>query len=349
MRPPLPQEDLDLVLSLTPEVWSRFRGARVFVTGGTGFIGSWLLEVIQRANTVLDAKIETIVLTRDPRAATERAPALFGMHGLTLVQGDVTNFDAPIGGFDLCIHAAAEVATAGTNSDQLKVFDGIVSGTARVLQACSKGGAAHVLLTSSGAVYGTQPPALSHVDEGFAGAPDPLDPSNAYGQGKRAAEWLASEHAARTGASVAVARIFALVGPNMPLDAAFAAGNFVRDTLAGRPIHIKGDGRPLRSYLYIADACAWLLRIAASGKRGQAYNVGSESEISISSLAHAVGRASGTKPQVHVLGRADESVLPPRYVPATSKARGELGLAEYTALDQALIKTINWSRSAAMP
>ena len=348
-RPALPRDDLHDILALTPQVWPRLRGSRVFITGGTGFIGTWLLEAIQLANAALAAGVETVVLSRDPAAALQRAPKLFASEGLTLVEGDITRLPTGLGAFDFCIHAATDVGAAVDPLRQRRLFEHIAVGTACVLEACEKVGARRILLASSGAVYGTQPPALAHVDESFAGAPDMLDPNAAYANGKRAAEWLASEHAARTGAGVVIARIFALLGPHLPLHGHLAAGNFVGDAIAGRPLEIKGDGRPLRSYLYIADACVWLLRLLVDGRSGEAYNVGSQAAVSIASLAEAVVEAAGIELPVRV--RADaglDAALPPRYVPCTLKARSEFGLAEYTALAPALLKTVAWSRLAAM-
>lgn len=339
------------MVSLTPEVWALLRGSRVFVTGGTGFIGSWLLEVMQRANATQAADIDLVVLSRDPQGARRRAPALFCAGGARLVHGDVTSLPAGLGTFDVCIHAATDVAAAADPLRQRQLFEQIVSGTAQVLDACEKARARRILLASSGAVYGTQPATLEHVDEAYAGAPDPLDPRAAYAHAKRAAEWLAAEHASRTGAFVAIARIFALLGPGLLLDGHLAAGNFIGAAIAGRPLDIQGDGRPIRSYLYVADACVWLLRLLAGGRSGEAYNVGSQDAVSIGDLAEAVRRAAGVTLPVRVLGGAGAatSVPPPRYVPSTEKARSELGVAEYTELGPALRKTIDWSRSAATP
>lgn len=347
MRKPLPTKDLDEVIERTADVWSAFARARLFITGGTGFIGSWLLEVVQHANRVTSARIETIALSRDPERVRAQAPHLFDAAGITLVKGDVTNFEANIGPVDLCVHAATDVADTHKAADALRVFDTGVVGARRVLDLAVKSGASRFLLTSSGAVYGKQPPAIANMPETFAGAPDPLDVSSAYGQGKRAAEWLASAYAQQHGLHVSIARIYALVGPAIPLDGPFAAGNFIRDVLAGRRIVMKGDGRPLRSYLYMADMCVWLLRMLHLGESGQAYNVGSERAISIADLAKAIeGLCDSSTAFVTGAPATDEPA--PRYVPDTSKARDALGVDEYTSLEVALLKTVNWHRTAVM-
>lgn len=344
----LPYDDLDLVLSLTPEFWSRFGGARLFMTGGTGFIGTWLLQAMQRANDRLGSKIELVVLTREPERARQQAPQVFSRADTSLLAGDVSTFAGPVGKLDLCIHAATDVGDPLKAGNPIKVFDSIVLGTRRVLDLAHASGVSRFLLTSSGAVYGPQPASLERVPETYNGAPDPLQPNAAYGNGKRAAEWLAAAHAAQAsqaGFESCIARIFALIGPGLPLNGPFAAGNFMRDALAGQAIKVQGDGRPLRSYLYMADLCIWLLRILGSGASGQAYNVGSENAVSIAALARQVADAAGTGAAIKVQTTASSDAPAPRYVPDTLKARQELGLAEYTSLHTALLKTIDWSRS----
>lgn len=345
MRKPLPQEDLDFIVERTADVWPAFDRARLFMTGATGFIGSWLLEVIQHANRVRGCGIEVVALSREPDRARAQAPHLFDVPGVTLIAGDVVNFEADVGAIDLCIHAATDVADTTKAGDRLRVFDTGVIGTRRVLDLARANGASRFLLTSSGAVYGTQPATLARTPETFSGAPDPLDINTAYGQSKRAAEWLAAAYGQHGDLHVSIARIYALLGPAIPLDGPFAAGNFIRDALAGQQIAINGDGRPLRSYLYMADACVWLLRILQHGERGEAYNVGSEHEISIIELARAVERLCGSPLAAMPRAQAKDGP-PPRYIPDTTKARTALGVDEFTSLECALSKTINWSRVA---
>ncbi len=346
MRHALPEEDLDLVVSLIPEFLSCFGGARLFVTGGTGFIGSWLLESLQRANDTAGSKIKLLVLSRDPEKARRTAPHVFERADTKLIAGDVRSLQQSVGKFDLCIHAATDVTSSLQAADPLLVFDSVVEGTRRVLDLATAAGASRMLLTSSGAVYGTQPADLKFVPESYGGAPALLSTSAAYGNSKRAAEWLAAAHSRQSQLEVCIARIFAVLGPGLPLNDGFAAGNFVRDAMAGEAIRIQGDGRPLRSYLYMADLTVWLLRILGFGQVGHAYNVGSEKALSIAELAERVVSAAGKKVAVTVGQHGNEATPPARYVPETRKAREELALAEYTTIDAALRKTIAWNQEA---
>ena len=347
MRPPLPEADLDFVLAHTRPFWQQFAGARVFVTGGTGFIGAWLLEAFQHANRHLAADMELVALSRNPDHARAMAPNLFNDASIQLTSGDVSQFTPPAGHFDLCIHAAADVGDSAKAGQHAEIFNSSVTGTRRVLDFALASGARRFLLTSSGAVYGVQPPDLVRMPEIYVGAPDPLDVSAAYGNGKRAAEWLCAEAASRSPLEAVSARIFALVGPGLPMNGPFAAGNFIRDLLAGQQIKVGGDGRPVRSYLYAADVCVWLLVILQSGASGQAYNVGSEYSVSIAELAREVVKAARANPQQHgIPASPTAAALAPRYVPDTAKARQELGLKVWTPLDIALQKTLEWNHHA---
>ncbi len=344
MSPPLPPVDLDLVLTLTPSFWSKYRSARLFITGGTGFIGNWLVQTVQRANDVLDSRIELIVLSRDPKRVKNHHSNVFRRPDIQLIQGDITSFAAPEGPLDLCIHAATDVANSAQGHDPLHLFDSIVTGTRRVLDISQQKGVSRFLLASSGAVYGTQPPDLELVSEAYSGAPCPEQLSAAYGHGKRVAEWLSCSYAAQGNLDIIIARIFALLGPGIPLNGPFAAGNFIRDALAQVPILIQSDGRTIRSYLYMADLCVWLFRLLESGQSGEAYNVGSESSLSILDLANQIAKNADSVSSIEVLLPGNASSLPARYVPNTSKARQSLQLSEYTSLQSALLKSLEWNR-----
>ena len=347
MRPPLPADDLERVLSLTSALWPSFRDARVFITGGTGFIGTWLVEVLLHANRHLNAGMEIVVLSRNPAKAQVSAPHIFSDRSVAMIEGDVSYFRQPVGKFDLCIHAATDVGDTGRTKNLREIFDSTLSGTRRVLDLAENSGVKRFLLTSSGAIYGTQPPDHQRLAESFAGAPDPLNSAAAYGNAKRAAEWLSCEAMERANFQGSIARIFALVGPGLPLDGPFAAGNFIRDALNHQPIRLQGDGRTVRSYLYMLDACVWLLQILMNGDRGHAYNVGSEDEVSVMELARRVVAAAGESLPICAPPVLD-NVLPARYVPDTTKARVALSLEQYTSLDTALQKTVQWSRQAML-
>ncbi len=226
----------------------------------------------------------------------------------------------------------------------------ILTGMRQVLKFARHSGAAKLLFTSSGAVYGRQPAEISHVTEDYAGAPDTMDTRATYGHSKRLAEHLcALEQSAGSLCQAKIARCFAFVGPHLPLDAHFAVGNFIRDGLAGRAIDIQGDGTPLRSYLYAADLAVWLWTILFRGAANHPYNVGSDEAISIAQLAQLVASRFDPAPTVRIAREPVPGAAPAQYVPLCARARHELGLQVQVALPQAIERTIRWHQGRGKP
>lgn len=350
---PIIAEDIRGVLSRTAALWPELKGASVFITGATGFFGIWLVETLLAATREHALGLRILALSRDPSAFAHKAPHLAHDEAVTWVTGDVRDFSYPTGPVTHIIHAATESTSNLNASDPQTMFDVCVEGTRRVLALAREKRAARMLFTSSGAVYGRQPPDLSHVPEDFMGGPDPLDHRSAYAEGKRAAELLCGLAASDPVAPVPVtiARCFAFVGPHLPLDVHFAIGNFIRDALAGGPIRVSGDGAPYRSYLYAADLAEWLITILLHGRPGRAYNVGSEEAIAIRDLALRVATvaglpASGDHSLVTIAREAKPGAPADRYVPACRRAAKELGLAPSTSLHEAISRTIDFSRRA---
>ena len=327
MTPPLPREDLRQVLELTRPLWEEMQGGRLFLTGGTGFFGMWLAESFLFANDALGLNARAMFLTRDRAAFAAKAPHIMAHGAVELLDGDVRSFAFPPGEYTHVIHAAT---TSSAPVPPVEMLETILTGTRRVLDFASAARATKLLFTSSGAVYGPQPPELTHLPETYAGVPD-----TAYGEGKRAAELLD----APLGIEVKIARCFAFVGPHLPLDAHFAIGNFIRDALAGVPLDIRGDGTPMRSYLYAADLAVWLWTILFRGAGRRPYNVGSEEALSIADLAGKVRDLLAPALPIDMVRAPDPSRPPLRYVPATGRAGNELGLRVSIPLAEAIVKT----------
>jgi dTDP-glucose 4,6-dehydratase len=171
-----PSEDLDFVLSQTRDIWSRFSGARLLITGGTGFIGSWLVQSMQHANDSLGCNLELAVLTRNPEHARTQQPQVFARADTKIVRADVSQPMPALGRIDLCIHAATDVGDPCKAGTPLQQFDSIVGGTRRVLDAALSGGVTRFLLLSSGAIYGPQPADLERMPESYTGAASPMQP-----------------------------------------------------------------------------------------------------------------------------------------------------------------------------
>ena len=336
MNKPHPQEDLEHVLKYTRDLWEQLRGGRIFVTGSTGFFGTWLLESFANANEQLGLGAELVGLSRNPDAFLAKAPHLADRGSILLHKGDVRNFELPKGNFSHVIHAGT---TASTPVPPAEMLATIVEGTRHTLDFAVASGAKRFLFVSSGAVYGRQPREITHIPETYQGSLNTADPNHAYAEGKRIGEELVAAFHKEHYLEATIARCFAFVGPGLPLDAHFAIGNFIRDAMKGEPIRVK-DGTPYRSYLYAADLAIWLWTILFKGEVCHPYNVGSDQEITIAQLADAVASTLGGSVQPST-STPNFNSSPSCYVPDLKNSR-LLGLEVRTPLIEAISKTAQW-------
>jgi UDP-glucuronate decarboxylase len=314
------------------------KGSRIFITGGTGFFGKWLLRTIADLNESQGAGCEVTVLSRDPGGFLSNNPQYAALRWLRFIKGDIVDFTFPAEEFTHVIHAATDTSESALRNP-IAWFDQIVTGTRRTLDFAVQCGGAKCLLTSSGAVYGPQPAGMSRIPEIYSGAPDVTDIKSVYGQAKRAAEQLCTLYHHQYGLHATVARCFAFVGEYLPLNGHFAIGNFINDALHGDTIKIKGDGSPIRSYLHGEDLAIWLFTILERGKPAYPYNVGSDQAVTIANLAALVGNLiSPGKPVIIENARPDYAGRS-RYIPDISRAREELGLNVRITLEEAIMRT----------
>lgn len=333
-------EDLDHIIDRTEPIWRELGSERLFVTGGTGFFGKWLLESLLHANTRLGLKMSALVLTRNPDAFRADAPRLAASPSIALHIGDLSDFTFPEGSFSHVLHMGTTSSTATFNNEApLAKYVNIVRGTERTLEFAVRCRASRFLHTSSGAVYGKQPNDIAHIPETFAAAPDPAVTAAAVGHSKRIAEFLTAAYGEKYGIQATTARCFSFIGPHLPTDIHYAVGNFIRDALAGGPVMVKGDGSQQRSYLYAADLVIWLMTIMCRGTSGRIYNVGSEEDVTIGELAQRIARLAPAPVSVQIARSAPPSAMRDRYVPSTERARNELGLTTLIPLDDAIRRT----------
>jgi nucleoside-diphosphate-sugar epimerase len=335
--------DLDDAINRAGSAIHALDGGSLFLTGGTGFFGRWLLAVLARAIETRKVNLSVTTLTRSIDRFANDAPDLANQPSFRFVEGDVRYFEFPKGRFSHVIHAATDSSVQADRSP-LQLIDTITEGARRVLEFATAAGVDRVLMTSSGAVYGEQPPDLDAFPEDYRGAGSTTDRRSSYGQAKRLAEQLATVYYREYGLKTVIARPFAFVGPGMPLDGHFAIGNFIRDASLGKTIVVSGDGTAVRSYLYAGDLAAWLLRLLIEGQPGTAYNVGSDRAVSISELAGIVDKVVPGADGYDIKGKVQAGAFRSRYVPSIGRAQRELGLEVWTPLEDAIAKTARWAR-----
>jgi nucleoside-diphosphate-sugar epimerase len=338
------QIDLEVILEHTKKNLSENfeAGSCIFITGATGFFGKWLLESLLHLNQELGLNAQVSALSRNPEVFLDQFPFFKHVACISWVKGDIKNFKFPEQKFDYIIHAATDADAKLNAENPLLMLDTITEGTKRVLElARMQTGLKSMLLTSSGAVYGKQPENIKLIKETNSFPIDINNPSSAYAEGKRLAELYCAIYAKQFNIPVKIARCFAFVGPYLPLDKHFAIGNFISDVLSNREIVIKGDGTPLRSYMYAADLVVWLLTILLKGEVNKPYNVGSDQAISIldlALLAKSFQKASG-----EIKVTSQRSNLPrEQYIPDISICKKNLNLNVFTSLQESMDKTIRF-------
>lgn len=335
--------DLDYVIEHTKDLWEEIRGKQIFITGGTGFFGCWLLESFAWANERLKLKASALVLTRNPEGFRKKAQHLANNPAIRFHLGDVRIFKFPEGEFSYIIHASNEAADyVGKKDAAENVKEAIIQASKHTLEFALRCGVTHFLYTSSGTVYGPQPSDLMYLPETYEGIRDISDFRFAHGEGKFIAETLCTNYEEKYGIAAKIARCFTFVGPYMQLDANYAIGNFIRDGLNGGPIKIKGDGTPCRSYMYAADLAIWLWTILIKGKSSRPYNVGSMEPITILDVAKAVSRQFSGSVNVMINKSPDTAGRKDIYVPDTMRARDELKLYQRISLEESLRRTIDF-------
>jgi len=336
------QADLNQIIDEANSPLRELVDQSVFLTGGTGFVGTWLTSSWIHAVNALRGSGRLVILSRDPSVFQKKHGPL--PTNVEFVVGDVRTFElGKEETFDLVIHAATPARASVNSSLPKEMLSIIVNGLENVIHQITRHGRPRFLFTSSGAVYGPQPSGIMEVSESQLTGPDPLNPLNAYHEGKRLAELLLAIAGAEGTVDPIIARLFAFVGPHLPFDEHFAVGNFLRDGLSGGPIIVKGDGTTVRSYQYPTDMIVWLWTLAARGASCRAYNVGSDVALSMREIAHYVSAATGAQ-RIEILGTPDNSRPVDRYIPSVSRAREELGLINNVSFTEALRRTVAWHK-----
>lgn len=330
-------QDLQELLDLTAAgVWEGLRGKRLFLTGGTGFVGKWLLEALLFANQRLALGLHVTVLTRQPQAFVAQHPHLALAPGVTLWQGDVVDCDGPAMRCDLVVHAALPVLPLAMHSPDLMMVS--QGGTARMAAWAVAMGAQRFLHISSGAVYGPQAAQVLALDE--ATAWDDSASANAYTLAKRAAEHVLNDRAWPF--DWVIARCFAFIGPYQSENQGTAAAQLLSAAARNQSLVLSGTGQAVRSYQYASDMARWLLVMLVHGRAGEAYNVGHDTPWRLVDVAHQIAQTAQPALGVSTLGQPSSGLAGERYLPSLRKARDQLRLLNAVDLPIGIQRTLDW-------
>ena len=335
-------KDLDRILDCSRRDMLSLKGCSLFLTGCTAFIGKWLMESLLWANQQLTLGLRLTVLTRSPTSFLDAMPHLAAHKSLSLVQGSILCLPGPdIPRCDLAIHGVNLPNDARTSWPARHMLT-VVSGTEALMNMAARKGCRHILLLSSGAVYGS--PLSQKTPFAEDALPVDLHEPAVYGNTKRFVESYARAKGQELGIAISIARCFAFIGAYMPLNERNAMSSFLLHALRRQPITIQGDGTPLRSFLSGRDLSIWLLAMLSRGN-GRVYNVGSRHVFPLRKWAQKVLTCAELPEDFLVVqGKALRGNAPDVYVPDTSLARNALQLAETASPEENIMTTLNWFR-----
>lgn len=302
------------------------------VTGGAGFIGSWLCDILVECNanvTCLDnlstGKIENVEHLKNR---------------FKFINEDIISFKGNKIRYDYIIHLASRASPEDYQQHPIETLQTGSLGTYNILELARKCGAT-TLFSSTSEIYGDAK--IIPTPESYWGNVNPVGPRSCYDEGKRFSEALFMAFYKEHGLDVRIARIFNTYGPRIRADGYYARAmpRFIMQSLANKPITIYGDGSQTRSFCYITDTTLCLLLLLTSARaKGIVLNVGNPKEITILELAKKIKESTKSRSPItfHPLPEDD----PRRRCPDITRAKELLKWKPETSLDQGLSRTINW-------
>jgi nucleoside-diphosphate-sugar epimerase len=327
--------------SMLPEP---LRNSHIYITGGTGFLGTWLLELICGLNDEFDFKIRATIATRSIAKFSLKCAHLLKRKEFTFQSSDVRNLVELPHDTTHIIHAAATSNRDHFASFPTSSFENNIDSTLQIFRLATQlGSIQNVLLVSSSLVYGKLPDEIESIKEDLSGrVSSSLDTNNIYAESKRACESVAAGFLTEMKLPISVARPFSLVGPYQSLELPWAVTNFIQEALKGGPIKIMSDGSVVRSVMYASDFANWILHMTAYAKPRSVYNVGSPEPTDLLSLAKVIKSYFKKEPQI-LTSLGNNSIGGDRkVVPNVDRAKNELQLKVTVNLETAIHRSLDW-------
>jgi UDP-glucuronate decarboxylase len=350
--------DLDYVCANLRDEFGVMAGHRVLMTGGAGFLGYYMVQSILHWNDRAPSadRIALTVFDNYVRGVPVWLEALDGRKDLTLARHDIRHpLPDPMPEFDYIIHAAGIASPTYYRAHPLETMDANIDGLRRLLEyarARRDGGRnfAGFIFYSSSEIYGDPSPDMIPTAEDYRGNVSCTGPRACYDESKRYGETLCVVFAKHYSVPVRIVRPFNNYGPGLKISDRRVIPDFVRDVMAGRDIVMLSDGRPKRTFCYVADAVVGYYKALVRGRAGEPYNVGIDRpEISMTDLA---GRVVATARELFgysgkvVSGSSNESDYlvdnPNRRCPDMTKSNTELGYHPTILVDEGLRRSLTW-------
>jgi len=325
------REDLETIAKSVPT--DLFEGRSVLVSGGSGFLGSWVCDVLMIAG----ARVHC--LDNLSTGLFENIDHLKGKRGFEFERADVSSYVGK-GKFDLIFHLASRPSPEDYQKHPVETALANSAGTHRMLEVARKDDA-RVFFASSSEVYGD--PEVFPTPESYEGKVDSLGPRSCYEEGKRFGETLCKAYQDEYGIDARIGRIFNSYGPRLRAEGSYGrvVSRFLLQSLREENLTVFGDGSQTRAFCYVADTVVGVLCLTSTDKLdGGVVNIGSQEETKIIDLAARVSELSASKRRIDFLP------FPPgdhkRRLPDVGRAEKLLGWNPRVKLETGLERTRKW-------
>lgn len=291
---PLYLEDLERVAACGAD-WTALEGATVGVSGATGMVGTFLVDLLMHMARAGVLDVRVVALGRSEAKACKRLP-YFGDERFAFEEYNVTvPGTLPEAAADVVVHLASTTHPRAYATQPISTITSNVTGMQNLIEwqlASGEGG--RFCFASSVEVYGENRGDVGRFDESYCGYLDCNTLRAGYPESKRLGEALCQAYASERGARVFVPRLPRIYGPTLLPSDTKALSQFLHKAVAGEDVVLKSEGTQEFSYLYVVDAVSGLLWVLTRGEAGLAYNVADPSgDVRLRDLAVMIARAGG--------------------------------------------------------
>lgn len=289
------KEDLMTIAQLDIP-WEKIKNKKILITGASGMIGSFLIDLIMLRNDRYGDNIFVYAIGRNESFAKKRFMVHWGKKNFIFLKHDVNKELPELGNIDIIIHAASNTHPVAYVSDPIGTITTNVFGTYNLLDYASTHNVYRFVFVSSVEIYGENRGDVEKFDESYCGYINCNTLRAGYPESKRVGETLCNAFAKSYGIEFVIPRLSRIYGPTMLSSDSKAIAQFIKNVINGEDIILKSRGQQYYSYCYVADAVSAILTILLNGISGEAYNVSDEkSDITLRELADIIAKFSGRK------------------------------------------------------